>query len=408
MKQIMITGDLHIGQAVSYGIVQDGLSTKLLEQKMLLKNFVDDAIARSVDLVVFGGDYFPKHIKINPDAMRVFSEQVLRLSQANIAVKMVVGNHDKPRHEKMDTTINYFDIFRIPNVEIISLPKVELWNDTILYFFPHLIWTELYKYQRNEREGITEIVNRIIEELISQANEIIQSHNLPEHTKKIFFGHFGLTEAGKGGESTMLTGNDICVPSAIVDRPGIDLCVMSHIHKFWINRKTEHSKVIIIGSMDRFDFGEAEDKKVYGRIEINDENELHFSITPTRSRKFVNIKGRVDDQLDISFLDKYDINGAIVKVVLIAAKEFSQKKEIVSKIQEYLTAHGVYHIHHVGFVPQTISVTRSVNVTEEKDVDENVLEILKTMSGTNDIFDDLLANHKTLFEEIKKESEGQL
>lgn len=401
MKQIMVTGDLHIGQSANYGIVQEGLSTKLAEQRALLQDFVDDAISRKVDLVVLGGDYFPKHIKLNPDAMKIFSEQILRLSQAQIPVRMVVGNHDKPRHEKMSNTIDYFGVFGVPNVEIIPSPKVELFNGVILYFFPHLIWSELYKFQRNEREGITEIVNRIVEEMIGEANALIQTNALPENTPRLFFGHFGLIEAGKGGESLMMTGNDICVPADVIDRPGISLSIMSHIHKFWVHKQAQHSKVVVIGSMDRFDFGEERDKKVYGRIEILDNNEFHLKVIPTRARKFVSIKGNINDSLDVSFLNSYDVQDAVIKVLLTTEKNFTKKKEAIEKIYKQLTDHDAYFVHSVGFVPQAIAVARNTTITEEKSLDDNVAEILKGLPDS----EELLAKHKELFDEVKKELE---
>lgn len=378
---IYFTGDLHIGQGSRYGkIAPSGLPEKMIEQGAMLEDFVDKAIAANVDLVCLGGDYFPKHYKLDPTAVRFFSKPILKLSRAGIKTKLLLGNHDKARHENMDSNVDYFDIFGVENIEVIGDPRAELitgedGNMVIMLYLPHLIPAELYKWQKHEKQGVPEIISNILDDLVKQAETIVADNGLPEKTPRILAGHFGVSEAGKGSESVMVANNNICVPAAILDRPGINLVVLSHIHKFWVHKDSEHTKIVMIGSMDRFDFGETEVKK-YGKIEVIGED-IHLKATHTKPHPFVSIKHDLSGDSSLDFLEQYDVNNAVVKVSLMADREFSDHKVVIEKIRKWLEQNEVYYLDSIAIIPKPYFTTHHQDITEEMDVDTNIKQLLE-------------------------------
>ena len=351
----------------------------MLEQGQMLDKFADEAIAAKADMVCLGGDYFPKHFRIDPTALRIFTAPILKLVAAGIKIKMLLGNHDKARHENMDSNVDYFKIFDIDNIEIIGDLKVELekdseGNNVVMMYLPHLIPAELYKWQKHEKETVVEIIATIVEHLVKEAETIIADNNLPEKTPRILAGHFGVSEAGKGSESVMVANNNICFPAAILDRPGINLAIFSHIHKFWVCKNTQHTKIVSIGSMDRFDFGELDDKK-YGKIQVEGE-EIHLKAVYTTPHPFIVIKDEISNETSLDFLNNYDVNNAVVKISLRADRDFTDHKIIVAKIKDWLEKKGVYYLESIAIIPKPYFTTHHQGITEEVDIDTNIEQLL--------------------------------
>ena len=400
---IHFTGDLHIGQGARYGKVSsNGLSEKMIEQSQMLEDFVDKAIEAKVDMVCFGGDYFPKHFRLDPTAVRFFSKPILKLSQAGIATRMVLGNHDKARHESMDSNIDYFKIFEVAGIEIIGEPKIELvtgsdGNKVVMLYLPHLIPSELYKWQKNESQGVPEIISSILDDLLEQAESALTEAGWAKTTPRILAGHFGVSEAGKGSESLMIANNNICFPAAILDRPGINLAIFSHIHKFWVYKDSEHTKIVSIGSMDRFDFGELDDKK-YGKIEITGET-IHLKATRTNPHPFVSITHDISNDTSLDFLNSYDVDNAVVKVALRADQGFSNHKVVVENIRTWLDSQNVYLLDSLAIIPKPYFTTHHENITEEVDIDGNILQLLK--EDYEDTSDVLFKKHIALKEQLE-------
>lgn len=378
---IYATGDIHVGQSLKYGKTADnGLPAKILDQEALLNDFVTAAIESNVDLVHLGGDYYPKHMKIDPTALRILTTQILRLTSHGIQVRMLLGNHDKARHEAMDSNVNYFSLFNIDEIKVIGEPGVELFTgkdgvNVVLMYLPHLVPSEMFKWQKHERENVTDIIDHILEYLTKEAINVIMANKLPDDTPKILFGHFGLAEAGRGSESSMIANNNICIPVSLLDRPAINACILSHIHKFWTNIGT-YTKTVMLGSMDRFDFGEAKDKKVFGKIEIL-QNNIHVRVTPTRARNFVAIKADIANNMDITFLKGIDVKDAVVKVNLSAEKDFIKHKEVLEKVKNWLVANDAYFIHDISIVQKPVFVVKNAAVNESQDMNANIKQILE-------------------------------
>ena len=138
--KIIHFADLHIG-VESYGKLDPatGFPTRMLDILRSLDKLVDYAIAEDVDLVIFCGDAY-KSRDPSQTQQREFARRIKRLSEANIPVFLLVGNHDLPNAVGKATTIeifhtlaisniyvgNSFDIYTIPTkageVQIIALP----------------------------------------------------------------------------------------------------------------------------------------------------------------------------------------------------------------------------------------------------------------------------------------------
>jgi exonuclease SbcD len=386
------TGDLHIGQSMNYGKTdENGFPDKLREQQKLLADFVTEAINKA-DMVVFAGDYFPKHFRINPDAMRVLSEQILRLVEAKIPVKILEGNHDKARIEALDSTVQMFSVFKLAGVEVIRKPCVQSYDDIDVLFVPHLIPAELAVYQKSDQDDVTAAMKNMLDDLLSQTTK-----------RAILFGHFGIAEAGRGSETTMIAGNNICVSADIFDRPELAYCFLGHIHKSW-KWQGNYTNVVYFGSMDRFDFAEAKDTKEYGIIQIADEK-VNYETIAVNARTFVDVKHYLGHDATIAFLEEYDFKDAVVKVNVEVDKDYTQGKKISEKIKDYITKAGAYHIHGISIVYRPSFVAKNSKVVESASVEDNLQRVILDEGFANPA--DLYRAHIELSREIRAEDEAE-
>lgn len=388
------TADLHIGQSLNYGHMNKlGFPEKMLEQEKLLTTFVTDAIENHADMVILGGDYFPKHFRINPDAVKILIEQLWRLVDAKIPVKLLEGNHDKARIEVMASTIQIMSAFRLASVEVINKPCVKQYGNVNIIFIPHLIPAELEVYQAETEATVTDAMNCVIDELLD---------SITNKKPTILFGHFGISEAGRGSESTMIAGNNICIPASTLDKKRLDFSFLGHIHKRW-KWSGIYSQIVYFGSLDRFDFAEAKDIKSYGVIEIN-KKKVHYRTVEVDARKFVNIRQYIghDDSLD--FLDNVDVKDAVVKVTVEVDKDFQQGKQLLIKIRNKLLDANAYYIYATNLLFKPTFVAKNAEVKETASVEDNLQRVLLDENFENP--ENLYRAHIGLVREIKAEDEA--
>ena len=116
--------DLHLG-VETYGRTdpETGLSSRMADILASLDYLVDYAINTDVDLVVFCGDAY-KDRSPGPTLQREFARRIKRLSQENIPIFILVGNHDLPNAVSKATATEIFETLEVDNVYVASKPGV--------------------------------------------------------------------------------------------------------------------------------------------------------------------------------------------------------------------------------------------------------------------------------------------
>jgi DNA repair exonuclease SbcCD nuclease subunit len=232
------------------------------------------------------------------------------------------------------------------------------------------------------------------------------SQKLTKDKPAILFGHFGVAEAGRGSESTMIAGNNICISSLLLDRPEIQHVFLGHIHKSW-KWTGQYTNVTYFGSMDRFDFAEANDNKEYGIITVAN-NQIVYETVDTAARPFVDIKhyvGSDDDEEDVGFLSRYSLADAVVKVSIEVDKDFKGGDKILERVRKELTKQNAYHIHALNLLYKPTFVAKNAQVTEASSVEDNLRRVLLD-EGFADT-DSLFNAHVELIKEIQAEDDAE-
>ena len=245
---------------------ETNLPVRVMDFLRSLDTIVDTAIAERVDLVLFAGDAF-KDRRPAPTYLREWAKRILRLSAAGIPTLLLVGNHDyTPAHQRAHA-LDPFATFQVPYVRVVERPALlgpdDLWGLPLqIIALPWISPARVGMYAEHfSPEQLQELYERnltpLVEEWITQAKA---AHpDLP----LVLTAHASVQGARYGAERMVMIGDDLVLPPALVKRPDFAYVALGHIHKAQDLNEGGQPPVIYPGSIERVDFGEAQDDKFF-------------------------------------------------------------------------------------------------------------------------------------------------
>ncbi|MBV6394548.1 MAG: Nuclease SbcCD subunit D [Anaerolineales bacterium] len=263
--------DAHIDMA-NYGRHDPvtGLPLRVLDFLKSLDTIVDAAIDEKVDLVIFAGDAY-KDRSPAPTFQREWGKRIMRLSQANIPTLLLVGNHDISPAIGRAHAIQEFDTLQVPFIKVLDKP--DFLTPEKLWGLPAQViampWISRSALMANlEMSGTeTEEIYSNIEERISNLVDGWLAEADPS-LPVIFTAHASIEGAKFGGERLVMLGNDLALSAGLVKNKKFNYVAMGHIHKPQDVNEGSQPPVVYPGSIERVDFGEAQEKRYFVVVEI--------------------------------------------------------------------------------------------------------------------------------------------
>ena len=306
-----------------------GLPLRVLDFLKSLDTIVDAAIDENVDMVIFAGDAY-KDRSPAPTFQREWGRRVIRLSQAGIPTFLLVGNHDMSPAVGRAHAVQEFDTLQIPNVRVLQKPQFlsadELELPVQLIAMPYISRSGLMAALDFSGIDKAEIYSEIEQRLTDLIKDWLEEAdpNLPI----ILTAHASVQGAAFGSERTVMLGSDLVLPASLVKDPRLDYVAMGHIHKPQDLNEGSHPPVIYPGSIERVDFGEANDDKFFVIAEVEKgQTQVEWKILKN-VRPFIDRRAElkssenVTDTL-IGVLPKPEkLEGAIVRLIVEYPREW--------------------------------------------------------------------------------------
>ena len=326
MPKILHFADAHIDMA-NYGRhdPESGLPMRVMDFLKSLDTIVDAAIAEKVDLVLFAGDAY-KDRSPAPTFQREWGRRIMRLSRAGIPTLLLVGNHDLSPALGRAHALDNFDTLEVPHVRVLDRPAF-LGPDELgglplqVIALPWVSYSGLIAALGPQSIERSQAYDQLVDRLIELVNLWLEQRVDPE-LPVVLTAHCSVQGATYGGERTVMLGGDLVLPGSLVKDPRLDYVALGHIHKPQDLNKGHHPPVIYPGSIERVDFGEAEDEKFFviakverGKTRV-DWRKLE-DIRPFVDR-FVRLETEeaVTDQLRTALPSPDELAGAIVRLVI--------------------------------------------------------------------------------------------
>ncbi len=322
MIRLLHFADLHLG-VENYGRLdpETGLSTRLMDFLGAFDFVIDCAIEREVDLVIFAGDAF-KNRDPSPTHQREFARRIRRLSAAGIPTFLLVGNHDLPNAIKRAHAVEIFDTLETPNITVAERPnfyRIETRKGPVqVVALPWVTRSHLLtrdEYYGLSSEQVNEKIAHTLYRIMAQLTERVK-----DAEPAILVAHGTVPGAVFGVERSVLLGQDVLLDPTILKDSRYDYVALGHIHKH--QSLNEQPPVVYSGSIERIDFGEANEAKGFVIAEIDDgPTRWEFVETPTRPFREIVLDVRDEPAPMLAIqarLAKIDVSDAVVKVVIKA------------------------------------------------------------------------------------------
>jgi len=256
--KLVVLGDLHLGGGYSLGKIDSHsqLNTRLIDHSNTFDFVVDYLVEHGIRHLAITGDIYQDR---RPEASQtaIFSDKLARLTELGIHTHIVAGNHDIVRAHKA-TTIDKFKLLR--------LPMVHIYNDIESYCCPDGINMVFLPYRTRQMLQCWSNEDAVLFLQKRFAHELQQMDN---DNPVILIGHLTLQDARSHG--TQLEEHavfDIIMPLSSFE--GFDAVIMGHIHQFQV--LSDGPLIAHIGSMERTDFGESKQPKMFAVLDSDRDN----------------------------------------------------------------------------------------------------------------------------------------
>ena len=353
----VICGDAHIGAVFGLGRPNGkGGNTRVDDYERSLNYVIDHVIETKADIFIQTGDMFefrdpePKHMSIVDRALK-------RLSNANIATFVLMGNHDYKRSgDNFVSSISSLGACEYPNVRMILNPDViqvsNKDNEKVsLLLMPY----------RDRRMYAGKTTAEQSEEYDSEVRALIKT--CEPNTPIVAIGHNFFYEGSYndyGGSEVMAK------PLAFT---GCDVAMMGHVHQFRVLRKSS-PVCIYTGSMEKSNFGDANIEKYFIDYNIG-KKRAKFCKIPARGLLDVScdLTGHDFSQITQALedaIDAYDIEDKVVRFKVTIDEKVMPAVDRKA-IQTRLYDNGAFHVSKVLVEIITKRTVRDNEILKHKD-----------------------------------------
>lgn len=332
--RILHFADIHIG-IETYGRTdpQTGLSTRLLDTLSAFDEVVEHALSEHVDLVLFCGDAYRSR-EPSQTHQREFARRLLRLSRANIPVFLLVGNHDLPHALGRASALEIFGVLEVPQTTIgdrLATYRIETLAGPVQIVA--LPWPRRsVLFSKEEVRGLSlDQVTGLVQERLADGLER-EFSRLEPSIPAVLAGHAMLSSATASGERNMMLGQDhVLMPSSVIN-PALDYVALGHVHRHQVLHQlplTTYS-----GSLQRTDFGEADEEKGFCIVDIDPSKPqgrrlTGFRFVKVNARPFVTVEVSIQQgDLDptstvLEAISRNRVQDAIVRLLITVPEELA-------------------------------------------------------------------------------------
>jgi exonuclease SbcD len=347
MIKLLHFADLHLG-VENYGRLDPGtgLSTRLGDFLRSLDAIVEQAISADVDIVVFAGDAY-QTTHPSPTNQREFARRIRRLSEANIPVFLLTGNHDLPLSIGKAASTEIFSTLDVPSVFLahqVSTQLIETKSgplQVVALPWPvrsHLLTRAEMRGRSSDEvsealtETVTDLVRKEIEALDPQLPTVLAAH-------VTVFG----AEIGHGLDGSVFLGREIVIPSSLLANPAFDYVALGHLHRHQVIREAS-PPVVYSGSVERIDFGEEKEDKGFVMVDL-EKGSAQLEFVPLATRGFLTIeveaKGSDPTAEVLQAIEAQEVQDKVVRVIV---RTSAGKEPLLNETEIFAALRSAFHV----------------------------------------------------------------
>lgn len=312
MKFIHLS-DLHIGKRVNeFSMIED--------QEYILKQILKIIDHEAPHGVIIAGDVYDKPVP-SAEAVELFDDFIVRLSERELPVYIISGNHDSPErlafgNRLMAASDIYFSSVYNGKTERFEL--TDAYGTAAIYLLPFVKPSHVRRFYPDDKiESYTDAIAVAVREM-----------NVNQDNRNIIITHQFVTGALRSDSEDVSVGGTDNVDASVFD--GFDYVALGHIHR---PQNVGSDTIRYCGSPLKYSFSEAPYEKSVTVVEMKEKGNTSVRTVPlTPMRDMVELKGTYDeltlksfyegtsyreDYVHITLTDEEDIPDAVQKLRVI-------------------------------------------------------------------------------------------
>ena len=282
--KFMHLSDLHLGKRVNeFSMLED--------QVYILNKIVNIIDEEKPAAIILAGDIYDKPIP-PAEAVELFDDFLYKLSQRNLKVFIISGNHDSAERiafgaRLFDKTGIYMSPVYTGNISPIEMS--DEFGKINIYMLPFIKPVHVRRYfPDTEISSYTDAVSKVIENM-----------HLDTSIRNILITHQFVTGASRTeSEDISVGGSDNVNADVFRD---FDYVALGHIHR---SQSCGSEYIRYSGTPLKYSFSESKDTKSITVVDIKEKGNIKLDFIPlTPLRDMVEIKGTYDDLMLKSFYE---------------------------------------------------------------------------------------------------------
>jgi exonuclease SbcD len=349
--KIIHFADLHLG-VENYGRIDpaSGLPSRLLDFLGSLDQMVDYAIASKVDLVLFCGDVY-KSRDPSQTQQREFARRIRRLSESDVPILLLIGNHDIPNALGRATTTEIFNTLAIKNVYVANHPGLYTISSpgggVQVVALPWLRRSALLGKEDSRNLNLDQLNQKMSQVLTGIVED--NARALDPKIPSLLAAHVWVTGARIGSEDSMTIGKEHVLLPGSVANPAFDYIALGHIHRHQV--LAEKPPLVYAGSLERLDFGDEGDEKGFYLVEISPgpssgTRKTSFEFHPVTGRRFLTIRVDIEPQETEPMATVHKAIGRQVITDAIVRLQISLPQEIEGQVSDSELRNALKDAHY--------------------------------------------------------------
>jgi exonuclease SbcD len=289
--------DLHIGKRVNeYSMLED--------QEYILNQILDIIDKQKPDGVIIAGDVYDKTVP-SAEAVALFDDFLVNLSERKLYVFVISGNHDSPERiafggRLMEASRIYMSPVYDGEVKPVTLEdeygKINIW------MLPFVKPVHIRRF--NEDIEITTYTDAL--------RVAIDNLNINTNERNLMITHQFVTGANRTESEEISVGGSDNVDVSVFEI--FDYTALGHIHR---PQNCKSERVRYSGTPLKYSFSEAKDNKSVTIAELKEKGDLFVDTIPLKPlRDMVEIKGKYDDIILRDFYKNTNLQEDYVHITL--------------------------------------------------------------------------------------------
>ena len=282
--KIMHLSDLHLGKRVNeFSMTED--------QEYILTKIINIVDEQKPQVVVIAGDVYDKSVP-SAEAVELFDDFLVRLSERNLKVFVISGNHDSAERiafggRLMEKSGIYMSPVFGGKVEPVTLE--DEFGEVNFYMLPFVKPSNVRRfYPEDEISSYTDALRTVIDNM-----------NIDTGKRNLLITHQFVTGAMRSESEEISVGGTDNVDAGVFEK--FDYVALGHIHRA---QKCGSEYIRYSGTPLKYSFSEARDNKTVTLAELKGKGEIALSFYPLiPKRDLVEIKGTYDELVRKSFYE---------------------------------------------------------------------------------------------------------